>query len=303
METLIIASITAATPLLLAAIGELVVERSGVVNLGVEGMMVIGAVCGFGVALLTGWPLVGLLAAIVAGVLMALIFAVLTQSFAANQVASGLALTIFGLGLSGFVGASLVGLPGTRLQPIHIPLVTDIPVLGRILFGQDIVVYISIALVAAVSWFLFKTRLGLIIRAIGNNHDAAHALGFDVVAARYACIAFGGACAGLAGGYVSLAAAPQWIDGMTAGRGWIALVLVILASWWPWRLLAAAWLLGAVTILGPDTRGLGLDLPAELWAALPYLMAILLLVVLSGVRILSRAGAPGSLGQSFIPGG
>jgi simple sugar transport system permease protein len=304
MEALIIALVATATPLLLAAIGELVVERSGVVNLGVEGMMAIGAVCGFAMASLTGWPLLGLLAAIVAGTLMALVFAVLTQSFAANQVATGVALTIFGLGLSSFVGASLVGHPGTRLQPIHIPLVTDVPYVGRILFGQDIVVYIAIALVVGVSRFLLRTRLGLIIRAIGNNHDAAHALGFDVVLARYACIAFGGACAGLAGGHLALALSDmaQWSDGMTAGRGFIALALVAVAAWWPWRLLAAAWLVGAVTILGPDARRLGLDLPAELWAALPYLVMILVLAVMSGTGLLNRANAPASVGRSFIPG-
>ena len=196
MENLILTIITAATPLLIAAIGELVVERAGVLNLGLEGMMVMGAVSGFGAALVTGWPLLGLLAAILAGTLMALIFGVLTLTFAANQVATGLALTIFGLGLSGLVGESLVGLPGTRLEPLHIPFLTDIPHVGRILFGQDIVVYLSFALVAAVSYVLFRTRLGLVIRAIGNNHDSAYALGFDVIAVRYACVAFGGACAG-----------------------------------------------------------------------------------------------------------
>jgi general nucleoside transport system permease protein len=304
MEHLILASIAAATPLLVAAIGELVVERAGVLNLGVEGMMVMGAVSGFGVALWTGWPLVGFLAAIIVGMLMALVFAVLTQSLAANQVPTGIALTLFGLGLSGFIGASLMGDPGTRLQPIAIPFLTDIPVLGRILFGQDIVVYLSIALVAGVSWVLFRTRLGLIIRGIGNNHDAAHALGFDVIAARYACIVFGGACAGLAGGHLALTLSdmPQWSDNITAGRGFIALALVAFAAWWPWRLLAAAWLLGAVTILGPEARRVGLDLPAELWAALPYLVTILVLAVMAGTRLLTRANAPASLGRPFIPG-
>jgi general nucleoside transport system permease protein len=304
MEHLILASIAAATPLLVAAIGELMVERAGVLNLGVEGMMVMGAVSSFGVALWTGWPLVGLLAGIIVGMLMALVFAVLTQSFAASQVVAGIALTLFGLGLSGFIGASLMGDPGTRLQPIAIPFLTDIPVLGRILFGQDIVVYLSIALVAGVSWVLFRTRLGLIIRGIGNNHDAAHALGFDVIAARYACIVFGGACAGLAGGHLALTLSdmPQWSDNITAGRGFIALALVAFAAWWPWRLLAAAWLLGAVTILGPEARRVGLDLPAELWAALPYLVTILVLAVMAGTRLLTRANAPASLGRPFIPG-
>jgi general nucleoside transport system permease protein len=301
MEIFILTVITAATPLLIAAIGELVVERSGVLNLGVEGMMVMGAVSGFGAALLTGWPLLGLVAAMLAGTLMALIFGVLTLTFAANQVATGLALTIFGLGLSGLVGESLVGLPGAKLQPLYLPFLTEIPHVGRILFGQDIVVYLSVALVAGVSYVLFRTRLGLIIRAIGNNHDSAHALGFDVVAARYACVAFGGACAGLAGGYLSLAYTPQWVENMTAGRGWIALALVVFASWWPWRLAIGAYLFGAVMILGLEAQALGIDLPPQALAALPYLMTILVLVLMSGTRILTRAGAPANLGQPFIP--
>lgn len=304
MEHLILASIAAATPLLVAAIGELMVERAGVLNLGVEGMMVMGAVSSFGVALWTGWPLVGLLAGIVVGMLMALVFAILTQSFAASQVVAGIALTLFGLGLSGFIGASLAGDAAIGLKPIYIPFLTDIPVLGRILFGQHIVTYLSIALVAGVAWFLFKTRLGLILRGIGNNHDAADALGFDVIATRYAYIVLGGACAGLAGGHLALTLSdmPQWSDNITAGRGFIALALVAFAAWWPWRLLAAAWLLGAVAIFGPEARRLGLDLPAELWAALPYLVTILVLAVMSGTGLLSRANAPASLGRPFIPG-
>ncbi|HEX2429914.1 MAG TPA: ABC transporter permease [Aestuariivirgaceae bacterium] len=304
MEHLILASIAAATPLLVAAIGELMVERAGVLNLGVEGMMVMGAVSSFGVALWTGWPLVGLLAGIVVGMLMALVFAILTQSFAASQVVAGIALTLFGLGLSGFIGASLAGHAAIGLKPIYIPFLTDIPVLGRILFGQHIVTYLSIALVAGVAWFLFNTRLGLILRGIGNNHDAADALGFDVIATRYASIVFGGACAGLAGGHLALTLSdmPQWSDNITAGRGFIALALVAFAAWWPWRLLAAAWLLGAVTIFGPEARRLGLDLPAELWAALPYLVTILVLAVMSGTGLLSRANAPASLGRPFLPG-
>lgn len=304
MEQLILSSIVVATPLLVAALGELVVERSGVLNLGLEGMMVMGAVSGFGVALWSGSPLLGLLAAIIVGMLMALVFAVITQGFAADQVASGIALTLFGLGLSGFIGASLTGYAGPALDPIHIPFLTDIPVIGRLLFGQDIVAYLSIAMVAGISWFLHGTRLGLILRATGNNPDAADALGFDVIVVRSAAIVFGGACAGLAGGHLALtlSAAPQWSDGITAGRGFIAVALVAFAAWWPWRLLAAAWLLGAVTVFAPEARRLGIDLPAELWAALPYLATILALAVLTGTKHLTRANAPAGLGRPFIPG-
>jgi len=301
VEAIILAVLAASTPLLIAATGELVTERSGVLNLGVEGMMIIGAACGFAAAFFTDSTLVGALAGTLAGAALALVFALLTLGLAVNQVATGLALTIFGLGLSGLVGESLVGLPGAKLQPLYLPFLTDIPHVGRILFGQDIVVYLSIALVAGVSYVLFRTRLGLIIRAIGNNHDSAHALGFDVVAARYACVAFGGACAGLAGGYLSLAYTPQWVENMTAGRGWIALALVVFASWWPWRLAVGAYLFGTVMILGLEAQARGIDLPPQALAALPYLMTILVLVLMSGTRILTRASAPANLGQPFIP--
>ena len=192
--------IAASTPLLLAATGELVVERSGVLNLGVEGMMVMGAVCGFAAASATGSPAVGVLGAAGAGIVMAGLFGFLTQTLLTNQVATGLALTLFGLGASGLIGEPYTGLPGVKVRPIDIPGVSDVPFLGPLLFGHDILVYISFALVAGVAWVFARTRLGLIIRAVGVNHDSAHALGFNVVAIRYGCILFGGACAGLAGG-------------------------------------------------------------------------------------------------------
>jgi simple sugar transport system permease protein len=301
MENLILTIITAATPLLLAAIGELVAERSGVLNLGVEGMMVMGAVSAFGAALFTGWPLVGALAAISAGMAMALIFACLTLSFAANQVATGLALTIIGLGLSGLLGEPLVGEPGVTLQPIKIPLLTAIPHIGPILFGQDVIAYLSVALAAAASYVLFSTRLGLIIRAVGSNPGSAHALGYPVIPIRYGCVLFGGATAGLAGGYLSLVYTPQWVENMTAGRGWIALALVVFAAWRPWRLVLGAYLFGTVMILGLESQARGLGVPPQLLAALPYLVTILALVLISGTRMLKDAGAPASLGQPFVP--
>ncbi len=301
LQAVILTVITAATPLLLAAVGELVVERSGVLNLGVEGMMVMGAVCGFGAAYITGSPVLGVLAAISAGMALSLAFAVLTQTFVANQVAAGLALTLLGLGFSGLIGESFVGVPGLRLPKIFIPGLTDIPFVGRILFGQDAVVYASLLLTAGVAYVLFRTKLGLVIRAVGNNHHSAHALGYGVIRIRYLCILFGGACAGLAGGYLSLAYTPSWIENMTAGRGWIALALVVFASWLPWRAAVGAYLFGSVTILGYFVQGMGWGIPSQFLSSLPYIVTILALVVISANRLVTRANTPASLGQSFVP--
>ena len=300
-EAVILTIITAATPLLLAALGELVAERSGVLNLGVEGMMVMGAVCGFGVAFVTGSPLLGALAAIAAGMGLALLFAVLTLTLVANQVATGLALTLLGLGLSGLIGEAFVGQPGVKLARIFIPGLTDIPFLGRILFGQDPLVYASLALTGAVAYVLFRTRLGLTIRAVGDNHQSAHSLGYPVIATRYACVLFGGASAGLAGGYLSLAYTPQWIENMTAGRGWIAIALVVFASWLPLRVALGAYLFGTVTIFGFYVQAMGIGIPSQFLSSLPYLVTIAALVVISGSRILTRVNTPASLGQSFVP--
>ena len=300
LEAVLLTIITAATPLLLAAIGELVVERSGVLNLGVEGMMVMGAVAGFAAAALTGSPVVGVLAAIAAGMALSLPFAVLTLSLATNQVATGLALTLFGLGLSGLIGEGFVGQPGARLARLDIPVLTAIPFLGPVLFGHNPLVYASLGLVAAVWWVLFRTRAGLVVRAVGNNHASAHALGYNVIAVRYLCVLFGGACAGLAGGYLSLAYTPQWIENMTAGRGWIALALVVFASWLPGRLLAGAYLFGAVMILGFYVQGLGWRIPSQLLSSLPYLVTIAALVIISRNRTLTRANTPACLGQPFV---
>jgi ABC-type uncharacterized transport system permease subunit len=301
IQALILTISTASTPLLLAGLGELVVERSGVLNLGVEGMMVMGAVCGFGAAYLTGSAYLGILASIAAGMGLALSFAVLTQTFLANQVAAGLALTLLGLGLSGMIGESFIGVPGIKVEKLAFPLLSDIPFLGRILFAQDLIVYLSFLLAAAVSYGLFRTRIGLIIRAIGNNHHSAHALGYGVISMRYLCILFGGACAGLAGGYLSLAYTPQWIENMTAGRGWIALALVVFASWLPWRVAVGAYLFGTVTILGFFVQGMGWGIPSQFLSSLPYIVTIIALVIISASRAVTRTNTPACLGQSFVP--
>ena len=300
LEAILLTVITASTPLVIAAVGELVVERSGVVNLGVEGMMIMGAACGFATAILTGSTLLGVLAALAAGVAMSLIFAFLTLGLAANQVASGLALTIFGLGLSGLIGASFIGAKREAMPKLDLPVLTDIPFVGPILFGQDPFVYLSIALVVAVWWFITRTRAGLVLRACGENHASAHALGYPVLKIRLLAIMFGGACAGVAGAYLSLAYTPFWSPGMTAGRGWIALAIVVFASWLPWRLLIGAYLFGGVTILQLHAQGMGVRIPSQLLSALPYLVTIIALVVITRGRG-GRHTAPASLGSPFVP--
>lgn len=241
--------IVAAQPLLLAAIGEMVVEKAGVLNLGVEGMMIIGAICGFAVSVETGSPALGLLSAAVAGAALALVFGFLTQVLLSNQVATGLALTMFGLGLAALVGQKYAGFKPPKFPHLNLPYLSDMPKLGPLLFSHDMMVYIALALVTLVWAFLNYSRSGLILRAVGENHDAAHALGYNVIAIRLAAIAFGGACAGLGGAYLSLIRVPQWSEGMTAGAGWIALAIVVFGAWNPWKVMLGAYLFGGVTIL------------------------------------------------------
>ncbi|EYD70719.1 ABC transporter permease [Limimaricola hongkongensis] len=291
---LLSAIIVVATPILLAAIGELVVERAGVLNLGVEGMMITGAVCGFIVATLTGSPWLGFAGAALGGALLSMIFGILTQLFLSNQVATGLALTLFGLGLSALLGQGYIGVKGPSVPDVYLPILRDIPVLGPILFRHDIIVYLALAIVLGVWVFLERSRAGRVLRAVGENHDAAHALGYKVVRVRLMAIAFGGACAGLGGAYLSLVRVPQWTEGMTAGAGWIALAIVVFASWRPGRLVLGAWLFGGATALQLALQAAGgVQIPIEYLQMAPYLATILVLVIL-------RAGrAPGSLGRSF----
>jgi simple sugar transport system permease protein len=299
-ESILITVITAATPLLIAAMGELVAERSGVLNLGVEGMMAVGAACGFAAAILTGSSLVGVLAAIAAGMVLSAVFAALVLGLATNQVATGLALTILGLGLSGLIGAGFVGQNREAIGRLHIPGLSDLPVVGRLVFGQDPFVYVSLALAVGVLVFLRATRAGLVLRSIGENHTSAHALGLPVMRVRLLAILFGGACAGLAGAYLSLVYTPFWSPGMTAGRGWIALALVVFASWRPLRVLFGAYLFGGATVLQLHAQAAQLGFPSQLMSAFPYVATIVALVVMSiGGR--KSAVAPGSLGTPFVP--
>jgi ABC-type uncharacterized transport system permease subunit len=300
-EAIILTIITASMPLLIAALGELVVERSGVLNLGVEGMMIMGAVSGFAVSVMTGSATIGILAAMAAGATMAALFGFLTLVLVANQVATGLALTLLGIGLSGLIGIPFAGVQGVDVPNIRIPLLSEIPFVGPVLFSHDPVVYLAVALAIAVSWFLFRTRAGLVVRAVGDNHGSAHALGYSVVRVRFLAVLFGGACAGLGGAYLSIVYAGQWLENMTAGRGWIALALVVFATWLPLRLVIGALLFGAVGILQLHAQALGIGIPSQFLSSLPYLTTIVVLVIISGNRALMRSNTPACLGQSFVP--
>ncbi|NDV52095.1 MULTISPECIES: ABC transporter permease [unclassified Salipiger] len=294
---LLVASImVSATPILLAAIGEMVVEKAGVLNLGVEGMMITGAVVGFAAAVSTGSPVVGFLAAALASAVLSLSFGFLTQVLLSNQVATGLGLTLVGLGLSALVGAGFEGVRAPGMGKLWIPGLAEIPGIGPMFFRHDFMVYVSLLLVAAVWGFLKYTRAGLILRAVGEDHESAHALGYKVVRVRMAAIFFGGACAGLGGAYVSLVRVPQWTEGMTAGAGWIALAIVVFASWRAFGVLIGAYLFGGVTVLQLNLQAAGAKVPVELLSMSPYLITILVLVIISARGV---HGAPGSLGRSF----
>lgn len=301
LEAVLLTIIVASTPLLLAAIGELVVERSGVLNLGIEGMMIMGAVSAFAVAMTTDSGLLGVVAGMLAGMAMSAVFGALVLGLATNQVATGLALTLFGLGLSGVIGDPYIGETRSPLPRLDVPGLTDLPFVGRLLFGQDALVYLSFAIVAGVAWFLYRTRAGLALRACGDNHDSAHAIGYRVLRIRFLAVLFGGACAGLGGAFLSLSYTPLFIKEMTAGRGWIALALVVFASWMPWRVALGAYLFGAITILQLHGQAWGLGIPAQFMTALPYVATIVVLVIISRERARARANTPLCLGRPFVP--
>jgi ABC-type uncharacterized transport system permease subunit len=299
LVAILVSTAVAATPLVFAATGELVAERAGVLNLGVEGMMVIGAIAAFSTLVGTGSHALAVLAAIAGGAAMAGLFGVLALTLRANQVASGLALTMFGLGLSALWGQGYSGVSVPAFPRLDLAGLSDLPIIGRLLFAHDLLLYLSLAMVAAVAYTLTRSRLGLILRAVGENHDAAHAIGYPVVAYRYGALAFGGAMAGLGGAYLSLVQIPIWAERLTAGRGWIALALVVFAAWRPWRALAGAYLFGGITIAQLHSQALGLKVDAQMLAMLPYLATVIVLVIIS--RDKARAGmmAPACLGKPF----
>jgi simple sugar transport system permease protein len=243
--------------------------------------------------------MLGLGASMLAGALISMIFAVLTLSLLANQIATGLALTIFGHGFAALLGAGFVGIAAPTLPKLAVPVLSNIPLLGPILFDQNILIYFSFAMIFGISWFLRKTHAGLILRAVGDSHDAAHAMGYPVMAIRYAAIAFGGGMAGIAGAYLSLYYSPLWSQDLAAGRGWIALALVVFSAWRPFWLLAGAYLFGGITYLSLYLQGLGVPIPSPLISALPYIGTVVVLVLISRDRRRTRLNQPACLGKSF----
>jgi len=294
------------TPILLAATGELMVEKSGVINLGVEGMMLIGAVTGFAVAFDFGpdlgdlAPWIAVICAALAGAASSMLFAVLVLTLGSNQVATGLALTIFGIGLSSLIGAGYVGMTVPSFDtPFPDGLAND-PI-WRVIFGYSPLVYLALIMVLLVGWFLNRTRGGLIVRAVGENDISAHSIGYPVIAIRYAAIAFGGALAGIAGADFSMVITTMWSQQMTAGRGWIALALVVFAGWRAGRLLVGAYFFGVLMTLELYAKASGFTfLPSQFWAAMPYVMAVAVLAIMSA-RAANRSEAPACLGRPFLP--
>lgn len=301
LAPLLAASINAGTPLLLAALGLLINERSGVLNLGAEGVMLVAAAVGFMAGYHTQHALLGFLAAAAAGMLLASLFAWLTLVLVTNQVATGLALSIFGSGLSAFIGQAYVGL-SLPTEVKGIPLLSHWPVLGPALFSQHWMAYATLLLCAGIAWFLFHTRAGLVLRAVGESPESAHALGYPVRRIRWLALLFGGACCGLAGAYLSLVYTPMWVEGLVAGRGWIALALTTFATWRPMRVLLGAWLFGGVTILQFHLQGMGVTLASQILSMLPYAATILVLVLMSRNPDWIRLNMPASLGKPFRPG-
>lgn len=292
-------AVISGTPILLAALGELITERAGIINLGVEGMMLIGAVCGFMAATITGDKWTGLAAAMLAGGFMGLIHAALTVSLRANQTVSGLALSLFGTGLSGYLGKAYIGTPlAEPFRNAPLPGLSQIPFLGPVLFRHDVLVYLSWVLVAALWFFLKRTRPGLHLQAIGENPGAADSLGIHVTGLRYLYVIIGGMLCGAGGAYLSLASAPSWLENMTAGRGWIAVALVIFALWRPGRALVGSYLFGGIDALGFHLQAAGVHVSHFFLQMLPYLFTITVLTAVMAKRG-GRIASPGALGLPY----
>lgn len=294
-------TVIAATPLIFAALGELVVEKSGVLNLGIEGMMLFGAVFAFWAAV-AGFPTpIAIVVGALAGAAASLLFGVLTLTFLTNQCAAGLALAIFGSGVSAFFGDRFGSVQIQALKPIDLPFVSDLPVVGPLLFQYDPLVYLALAAFVLITWFLYRTKGGLVLRTTGESPENAHAIGYPVIRIRYLAVLFGGLMAGLGGAYLSLAYTPLWVEDMTAGKGWIALALVVFATWRPTRVLLGAWLFGGLTVMQLQAQAHGVRVPSELLSALPYLATIAVLVVISQNRRLLLQHYPASLARPFRP--
>lgn len=299
LAALIAATLAAGTPLLLAGLGLLVNERAGVLNLGAEGTMLMSAVAGFAVAFHTDSVFAGLLAGMVMGVIFSGLFGVLAVLLATNQYATGLAMTLFGTGLSAFVGLSYVGKTLSGDAAPVIPILSALPFLGKAFFSQHPMVYVAWVLCALIAILLTKTRIGLLVRAVGESPESAHALGIKVRLIRLLAVTFGGALCGLAGAFLSLIYTPLWVEGMVAGRGWIALALTTFATWRPWRVMLGAYLFGSVTMIQFYLQGQGVDVDSQLLSMLPYLATIVVLVLISSNASFIRLNMPASLGKPF----
>lgn len=305
METyalLIAATLNAGTLIALAALGLLINERAGVVNLGAEGMMLVAAIAGFAAAVHSGSDVVGFLAGMGAGALMALAFGLLAVYLNTNQYATGLALSLFGAGFSAFVGQNYVQAKLTERAHFAVPGLADLPFIGPALFRQHPLVYGAIALTVLLAWALARTRTGLVLRAVGESPESAHALGYPVRRIRLAAVIAGGALCGLAGAYCSVVYTPLWVEGMVAGKGWIALALTSFATWRPARVLLGACLFGGVTMLQFHLQGQGVQVASQFLSMLPYLATIVVLVLISRNESFIRANMPASLGRPFHPG-
>ena len=303
ISSILFATIVAGTPLIITALGQLIAEKSGVLNLGAEGMMAMGAVAGFAIAHHSGNPWLGVLAGMLAGAAMALLFAVVVLTLMGNQVASGLALSILGVGLSAFIGKPYEAEVLPVVEAVRIPLLADIPVIGNALFNQQALVYFSWLLFGAIVWFLYRSRPGLVLRSIGESPSSAHSIGYPVIRIRYMATVFGGAMAGVGGAFLSVMYTPLWVEGMVAGRGWIAIALVVFATWRPFRVLVGAYLFGGVLVAQLFVQGSGLEIniPTQLLSSLPYLATIIVLVIISRDQNTVRLNAPVSLGQPYRP--
>jgi simple sugar transport system permease protein len=299
---LIAAALLAGTPLALAGLGLLVNERAGVLNLGAEGMMLVAAVTGFAVALSTGSDTLAFIAGALAGAVLAAAFGLLVIWLNTNQYATGLALSLFGYGFSAFVGVSYVGQKLSERQVLELPGLAQIPFVGPALFKQHPMVYLTIVLTFALIWFLYKSRAGLVLRAIGESPESAHALGYKVRGLRLLAVMFGGALCGAAGAFLSVVYAPLWVEGLTAGRGWIALALTTFATWRPIRVLLGAYLFGGVTMLQFALQGAGVQIASQFLAMLPYVATIVVLALISRNAAFIRINMPASLGKPFHPG-
>ena len=305
LGSILFATIVAGTPLIITAFGQLIAEKAGVLNLGAEGMMAMGAIAGFAITHHTGSPWLGVLAGMAAGALMSFLFAVVVLTLMGNQVATGLALSILGVGLSAFIGKPYESEILPTVEAIRIPLLADLPIIGDALFNQQSLVYFSWALFAAIFWFLYRSRPGLVLRAVGESPSSAHSIGYPVIRIRYMATLFGGAMAGIGGAFLSVFYTPLWVEGMVSGRGWIAIALVVFATWRPFRVMVGAYLFGGVMVAQLFVQGSNLDIniPSQLLSALPYLATIIVLVIISRDQNTVRLNAPVSLGQPFRPEG